>query len=149
MFIFVDPSDEGDNPMLLPMVTDEGASTDLLIAVTPSDAEILALVPKLVLFPTLRDVRLPLVTDRFSVLLPVAAVGATTVGPVGVIVDCPKDAVPVNKDARKKKWIFFIGSAIGLFYDFLVTVFMGFSGMALMQWLRPWISDHQMSMLHP
>ena len=101
IFIFVDPKALGDNPILLPMVTAEGASTDLLTAVTPSDAEILALVPKLVLLPTLRDVLLPVVTDRFSVLLPLAAVGATTVGPVGVIVDWAFAAGIVSSDARK------------------------------------------------
>jgi len=103
ILIFVDPRAVGDNPMLLPIVTDDGASTDLLIAVTPSDAEILALVPKLVLFPTVKEVLLPFVTDRFSVLLPLAAVGATTVGPVGAIVDCAMASGVESSVARRMK----------------------------------------------
>ena len=88
IFIEVFPKEPGLEPIVLSITTDAGIKTDLLIAVKPSEAERLALAPKLVELPTLKEVRLPTVNDRFSVDLPDVADGASTVGlPVGEITD--------------------------------------------------------------
>lgn len=88
IFIEVLPKALGLEPIVLSIITVEGTKTDLLIAVKPSDAERLALAPKLVELPTLNVVRLPLVNERFSVDLPEAADGAITVGlPVAEMTD--------------------------------------------------------------
>jgi hypothetical protein len=87
MLIFVRPA-VVPVPIVLSILTVDGINADLLIAVKPSEAETLALAPKLVELPTLSVVRLPFVRERFSVERPVAAVGATTVAlPVPGIVD--------------------------------------------------------------
>jgi len=86
ILIFVIPSAFGFEPISLVIATSEGDNADLEMAVSPPDADKLALVPKLVELPTLREVLLPLVTDRFSVF-PDAGAVTLTPAPVGAIVD--------------------------------------------------------------
>ena len=87
ILIFVKPTALGFEPIVLEIATSEGDNADLEMAVSPPDADKLALVPKLVELPTLREVLLPLVTDRFSVF-PDAGAVTFTPAPVGAIVDC-------------------------------------------------------------
>lgn len=87
IFILVLPNEFGFEPIVLSITTDAGIKTDLLIAVNPSEAERFALAPKEVALPTLKEVRLPLVKERFSVDLVEATDGAVTVEPFPVIED--------------------------------------------------------------
>ena len=85
MLIFVTPVTVPVVPIELPTVAVAGTKADRLIAVRPAEEERLVLAPKLVELPTLSDVRMPIVTERFSVS-PLA--GARVVVRVGLIADC-------------------------------------------------------------
>jgi len=77
MLIFVMPAVVPVVPMLLVTVVAAGINVDLPTPTKPLDKLRVVLAPKLVELPTLSDVRLPFVTDRFSVPPPVGAKALT------------------------------------------------------------------------